>query len=168
MGSRSDLLRTVTGVNDRQWQLTIRALKDRFASNLQGLTVAKLGLVFNPGTGDLTEAPAVKLADAFASEGAQLTTYDPSHWGASKAALPIEMQMAPDVLSATTGAQASVVMPQWSEIIEAAWAAVSLAIAPPRFIFDGRNALNSQRMISLGFEHVGVGLGVMLRSKGRH
>ena len=68
-GAGSGLLRAVISVNDRQWQLPLRALQDRFAGNLRGLKVAILGLAFKPGTPDLTEAPAVKLASALAKEG---------------------------------------------------------------------------------------------------
>ena len=41
----------------RQWQLPLRALRDRFGGNLHGLKIAILGLTFKPGTRDLTEAP---------------------------------------------------------------------------------------------------------------
>ena len=68
-GGGSDLLRAVIGVNERQWQLPLRALRDRFGGNLNGMKLAILGLTFKPGTGDLTEAPAVKLACALADEG---------------------------------------------------------------------------------------------------
>ena len=61
-GAGSNLLRAVIGVNERQWQIPLRALRDRFGANLHGLKVAILGLAFKPQTDDLTEAPAVKLA----------------------------------------------------------------------------------------------------------
>ena len=77
-GVDSDLLRAVIDVNERQWQLPLHALRERFEGNLHGLKVAILGLTFKPGTGDLTEAPAVKLARSLFEEGAQLTAYDPS------------------------------------------------------------------------------------------
>ena len=58
-GAGSDLLLAVMDINDRQWQLPLRALRERFGANLHGLKVAILGLAFKPGTDDLTEAPAV-------------------------------------------------------------------------------------------------------------
>ena len=56
-GAGSDLFRAVIGVNERQWQLPLRALRERFGANLQGLKVAILGLAFKPETDDSTEAP---------------------------------------------------------------------------------------------------------------
>ena len=54
-GAGSELLPAVIGVNDRQWQLPLHVLRDRFGENLRELKVAILGLTFKPGTGDLTK-----------------------------------------------------------------------------------------------------------------
>ena len=163
-GAGSDLLRAVIGVNDRQWQLPLRALRDRFGANLYGLKVAILGLAFKPGTDDLTEAPAVKLAQALTAEGAQLTVYDPSFGNGETPLLSDIVQVTTDVMTATTGTQAAVVMTEWSEIDRADWAAVSNNMLPPRFVFDGRNALDPLIMRVAGFEYVGVGRGGKLRN----
>ena len=159
----SELLRAVINVNERQWQLPRRALRDRFGDSLQGLKIAILGLTFKPGTGDLTEAPAVKLAHALAAEGAQLTAYDPSVRNGEVAVLPVNVQIAPDVSAATSRAQAVVVITEWSEIVGADWVAISHGMAPPRFVFDGSNALDPVNMRAAGFEYVGVGRGPLLQ-----
>ena len=156
-GAGSDLFRAVIGVNEQQWQLPLRALRERFDANLHGLKVAILGLAFKPGSGDLTEAPAVKLARALMEQGAQLTAYDPSVGDGEKALLPDGVRVAKDVLTATTGTQAAVVMTEWHEIVEADWAAVSQDMTPPRIVFDGRNALDPMTLMTAGFEYVGVG-----------
>ena len=156
-GAGSDLFRAVIGVNEQQWQLPLRALRERFDANLHGLKVAILGLAFKPGSGDLTEAPAVKLARALMEQGAQLTAYDPSVGDGEKALLPDGVRVAKDVLTATTGTQAAVVMTEWHEIVETDWAAVSQDMTPPRIVFDGRNALDPMTLMTAGFEYVGVG-----------
>ena len=160
-GAGSDLLRAVISVNERQWQLPLRVLRDRFGDNLNGIKVAILGLTFKPGTGDLTEAPALKLARALAKEGAQLTVYDPKVRGGEYALLPDGVRVAKDVLAATTDTQAAVVMTEWGEIVEADWATVSRNMIPPSFVFDGRNALDPMTMRAAGFDYVGVGRGAM-------
>ena len=140
------MLQAVVGVDQRQWQLPLRALKDRFGDRLNGLKVAVLGLAFKPETGDLTEAPAAKLALALAEEGAELTAYDPSFTNGGNVALSVAMQVTPDALAATSGTQAAVVMTEWGEIVEADWAAAKRLMAPRWFIFDGRNALDHKAM----------------------
>ena len=72
-GDGSELLRAVISVNERQWQLPLRVLRSKFGENLRGVRVGILGLTFKPGTDDLTEAPAAKLAHTLAAEGVQLT-----------------------------------------------------------------------------------------------
>ncbi len=160
-GAGSDLLRAVIGVNDRQWQFPLRALRERFGGELRGLKVAILGLAFKPGTGDLTEAPAVKLTRALAEEGAKLAIYDPSVGDGEKSLLPDGVRVAADIFTATTGTQAAVVVTEWSEIVDADWAAISRNMLPPRFVFDGRNALDPMTMRAAGFEYVCVGRGAM-------
>ena len=152
-GEDSQVLRAVINVNDLQWQLPFGALRDRFGESLKGLKAGILGLAFKPGTGDLTEAPAVKLAYALIQEGVQLTAFDPEVRNGASAALPRTVQIVPDVLAASTGAQAVVVMTEWSDIVEADWEAVGRSMVAPRFVFDGRNALDPWAMQSLGFEY---------------
>ena len=153
----ADLLRAVIDVNEQQWCVPLRALHGRFGDKLKGLRIGILGLAFKPGTADLTEAPGVKLARALAGEGAVLTAYDPSVKNDDKTVLPEEMKVAPDIFAATRQAQGAVVMTEWNEIVEADWSAVNQVMAPPRFIFDGRNALDPEAMRKAGFEYVGVG-----------
>ena len=160
-GAGSDLLRAVIDVNERQWQLPLRALRDRFGGNLHGLNVAILRLAFKPGSEDLTEAPAVKLSQALTAEGARLAVYDPNVRNGENTLLPGGVQVATDVLTATTGSQAAVVMTEWQEIVELDWAALSRGMASPKFVFDGRSALDPLIMRVAGFEYVGVGRGAM-------
>ena len=156
-GAGSNLLRAVIDVNEQQWQLPLRALRGRFGGSLRGLKIAILGLSFKPGTGDLSEAPAVKLARSLFEEGAQLTACDPSIRDGKNASLPDVVRVAADVLTATAGSQAAVVMTEWREIVEADWAVVSRNMASPKFIFDGRNALDQVIIRAAGFEYAGVG-----------
>ena len=52
-------------------------------------------------------------------------------------------------------------MTEWSEIVEADWAVVSCNMAPPKFVFDGRNVLDPMNMRTAGFEYVGIGRGTV-------
>ena len=160
-GDSPDLLQAVIGVNNRQWRLPLRALLRRFNGQLQGIRVAVLGLTFKPGTNDLTEAPAVELLHALVEEGALVTSFDPGVGDTTKWGLPSAVQMEPEIVAATARAQAVVLMTEWNEIVNADWAAVSRVMASPRFIYDGRNALDPQTATALGFEYQGVGRGCL-------
>ena len=101
----------------------------------------------------------MKLARSLLEEGAQLTAYDPSVRDGKNAPLPGVVRVATDVLTAATGSRAAVVMTEWGEIVEADWTAVSRNMASPKFIFDGRNALDPMAMLATGFDYIGVGRG---------
>ena len=90
-----------------------------------------------------------------------MAVYDPNVRKGENTLLPGGVQVATDVLTATTGTQVAVVMTEWSDIVEADWAALSRGMASPKFVFDGRNALDPLIMRAVGFEYVGVGRGVM-------
>ena len=168
-GEDSQLLRAVINVNDLQWRLPLRALRDRFGGSMEGTRVGILGLAFKPGTDDLTEAPAVKLASALAAEGVQLTVFDPTMGNDVNAALPFNARIVPSVVAASAGAQAVVVMTEWREIVEADWETVSRSMITPRLVFDGRNALDPRAIAAAGLEYQGVGRNVGLNpQRGEH
>ena len=161
-GEDSQLLRAVINVNELQWRLPLRVLRNKFGRNMEGTRVGILGLAFKPGSDDLTEAPAVKLAYALAAEGVQLTVFDPTMAKGVNAGRTLNAQIVPSVVAASAGAQAVVVMTEWREIVEADWEAVSRMMATPRFVFDGRNALDPKAIAAAGLEYEGVDRNVVL------
>ena len=156
-GAGSELLHAAISVNRRQWQLPLRRLRERFGGNLRGLKAGALGLTFKPGTDDVTEAPALRLVRALAEEGAELRVFDPAAKNLPAEILPPSVQVAPNVPAAAAQARAVLLLTEWSDIINADWPHVARVMASPRFLFDGRNALDPAAMKALGFEYVGVG-----------
>lgn len=156
-GNDLDLLRAVEKVNDRQRRLPLYVLRKRFNGNLTGLRVCVLGLAFKPGTDDVRDAPALDLIRTLAAEGAVVTAFDPLANGTARQQLPSQVQLFEGVAETAEGMQALCLMTEWDEIVAADWEAIARRMHPPRFIFDGRNALDSGEMYRLGFEYVGVG-----------
>ena len=52
-------------------------------------------------------------------------------------------------------------MTEWKDIIETDWPAIASTMHSPKFLFDGRNALDAGAMATLGFQYVGIGRGVL-------
>ena len=73
--------------------------------------------------------------------------------------VPSAVNLAEDLLTSVQGAQAAVLMTEWPEIVGADWAEVARSMSEPRFLFDGRNALDPARMKDLGFQYLAVGRG---------
>ena len=155
-GHNFELLRSVITVNNRQRLLPYHAMRQRFGS-VADVTVGVLGLAFKPHTDDMREAPALDLIHVLVDQGAEVRAYDPMALGHAEEALPDSVRLVDDMAECVDGAQALVLMTEWPQIVDADWQDVARKSAPPRFLFDGRNALVSRSMRQLGFEYVGVG-----------
>jgi UDPglucose 6-dehydrogenase len=130
------------------------------------MKVAVLGLSFKPGTGDMREAPSVDLIQALIEDNATISTYDPVVNTPTLAGLDENVRVCSEIQEAVEGAQAVVVMTEWREIIGTDWEALSLSMESPKLLFDGRNCLDRDRMIEMGFEYQGVGRNGALRRRG--
>ena len=156
-GVKADLLRSVAEVNNGQRLLPLQALRRRFNSTLAGLRAGVLGLAFKPGTDDVRDAPGLDLVRALAAEGVDIAAFDPVATETARPQLPSTVRLANSVVEAAEQAHALVLMTEWEEIVNADWEAAVQRMSPPRFLFDGRNALDPELMTSLGFEYTGVG-----------
>ena len=163
-GHNLELLRSVISVNNRQRLLPLYALRERFGV-LRGVSVGVLGLAFKPHTDDVRESPSIDLIRALVQEGASVKAYDPKASSAAKGLLPELVTIAPDPIVCAEDSQAVVLMTEWEEIVETDWEAIAAAAKLPRFLFDGRNALDSTYMRRLGFQYQGVGRGVAISPK---
>ena len=151
------LLTSVSAVNDRQRLLPVSSLRARFDGTAAGRTVGLLGLSFKPGTSDIRSAASLGVIRALAEEGARVRAYDPQANTAARRVLPASIDLVDTPEEACQGAEAILLLTEWDEIIEADWASISDDMRCPKFVFDGRNALNAPLMSRLGFEYVGVG-----------
>src|SRR2546427_3510466 len=72
--------------------------------NLEGKRVALLGLAFKPGTDDVRESPALRLARSLIDAGAGVVGFDPRAHGQAAAEEVPELELAPDAYAAAEGA----------------------------------------------------------------
>ena len=158
-GLKTDLLHSVTTVNAHQRMLPLARLRSRFGGDLVGVKVAVLGLSFKPGTNDIREAASLDLIDALVAEGTEVRAYDPQANDPARRVLPSCVSFADSPKSAAWGTQALLLLTEWPEIVAANWSAISAQMRAPKFVFDGRNALDAKNMVKLGFEYTGVGRG---------
>ena len=157
-GASVELLRSVINVNNRQRLLPLYALRERFDGRIAGLRVAVLGLAFKPNTDDIRDAPSLDLIKTLADEGAVVSAYDPQAMPTARPHLPGSVRLADNALEATDRAQALVLITEWEQLVNADWQDIARCMIPPRFVFDGRNALDAPTMQRLGFQYTGVGL----------
>jgi UDPglucose 6-dehydrogenase len=145
----------VIEVNELQKRRVIGKLKRHLGNDLRGKRIALLGLAFKPNTDDIRQASSIVLAGRLLAEDAQVIGYDPLAMDAMKAVVP-GMEYAPSATAALEGADACVLVTEWSEFLALDWAEVKLSMARP-IVIDGRNALDADSLLQLGFSHEGVG-----------
>jgi UDPglucose 6-dehydrogenase len=151
-GYHFQLLSAVIEVNELQKRRVIGKLQ-RHLGSLRGKKVALLGLAFKPNTNDMREAPSIVLASRLLAEGAEVRGWDPV---ADGHALPRGVELANSVLDAVRGADAAVIVTEWSELATVANAEVREAMANP-LIVDGRNLLDPAATRAAGFAYEGIG-----------
>lgn len=156
-GANVDLLRSVININNRQRLLPLYALRERFEANMAGLRVAVLGLAFKPNTDDIRDAPSLDLIRALVDDGAVVNAYDPEAMAGARPQLPPAVHLADNALEAVDQAQAVVLVTEWEQLVNADWRGIAHSMRSPRFLFDGRNALDMAEMLALGFEYTKVG-----------
>ncbi len=154
-GYHFQLLNAVIEVNELQKRRVVGKLKHHLGHELRGLKVSLLGLAFKPNTDDIRQASSIVLAERLMAEGARVTGYDPVAMNNMERLLPT-LTCAPSALSCLTGADACVLVTEWKEFLEMDWGAIRDVMARP-LVIDGRNALDAQMLIELGFTYEGVG-----------
>jgi UDPglucose 6-dehydrogenase len=153
-GYHFQLLTAVIEVNELQKRRVVGKLGAHLGS-LLGKRIALLGLAFKPDTDDMREASSLVLAARLQGEGAEVVAYDPV---ASERAGELlgTVEMADSVSAALEGADAAVLVTEWSEFAELDWEAARARMARPLLV-DGRNFLDPEKLRAAGFEYEGIG-----------
>jgi len=153
-GYHFQLLTSVIEVNELQKRRVVGKLEKHLGS-LIGKRVALLGLAFKPDTDDMREASSLVLAARLQGEGAEVVAYDPV--AAERAASLLgSVEMATSAMEALDGADAVVLVTEWSEFKDLDWSAAAERMTRP-LVVDGRNFLDPDTLTSAGFEYEGIG-----------
>lgn len=148
------LLKEVGRINEERISLVIEKIKEVLWV-LKGKTIGVLGLAFKPNTDDIRFAPALEIVKRLLKEGALIRAYDPKAMEKTKVELP-EIDYCKDAYEVAKGAEAVVICTEWDEFKQLNLEKVKHLMIRP-FILDGRNIYDRDKMLSLGFEYLGIG-----------
>jgi UDPglucose 6-dehydrogenase len=155
-GYHFQLLNSVIEVNELQKRRVVGKLEKHLGS-LVGKRIALLGLAFKPDTDDMREASSLVLAARLQAAGAEVVAFDPIAEQAA-AELLTGVDMADDAAQALEGADAAVLVTEWSEFRDIDWASAAGSMRG-KVVIDGRNHLDGDALRELGFAYEGVGRG---------
>lgn len=151
------LVNTVIKVNERQKLVLGDKIRNYFGNNLSGKTFAIWGLAFKPETDDIREAPALELITDLINSGAAIRAFDPEAMPNVEAAMSgRNIYFAKDQYDAIEGADALVIVTEWSEFRNPDFARIEGLLKHPA-IFDGRNVYPQEKMQTLGFYYESMG-----------
>lgn len=148
------LLREVDRINQGRRELVLEKLRQTLWI-LRGKRIGLLGLAFKPNTDDVRESPALAIARRLLEEGAEVRGYDPQAGAKAAQTLPA-LTLCPDPQAVAQGADALVLCTEWPEFTTLDWSRLKAGMVRP-LLLDGRNALDRDRLVSLGFEYIGIG-----------
>lgn len=148
------LLKEVEKINESRIDVLLDKLKDHLWI-IKGKTIGILGISFKPNTDDIRFAPSLKVIERLRKEGAIIKAYDPKAMDKAKIALP-DIIYADTPLEVAAGSEALLIMTEWEEFKNLDFNEVKSVMTRP-LIIDGRNMLDKQKMMEMGFEYVGIG-----------
>jgi UDPglucose 6-dehydrogenase len=141
--------------NEAQKAVFVPRLEERLGG-LNGKTIAVWGLAFKPRTDDLREAPSLTLIEGLLARGAAVKAYDPKASPAAQRVFGNRVTFSARSYDAVEGADALVVVTEWSEFREPDFARIKSLMRTP-VIFDGRNLYNPLHLREMGFQYEGIG-----------
>jgi UDPglucose 6-dehydrogenase len=137
-------------VNDEQFDRIARKVES--VIDVDGATIAMLGLAFKAGTDDIRESPALEVARRLIDRGATVKGFDPA-----VRALDIEgLEVVDDAYAACEGASALVVATEWDDFKWLDLDKIAAAMLA-HHVIDARNLLDRGALRRRGFTYQGVG-----------
>ena len=178
----ADYWESVVHLNTWQQHRISRLVVQRLFGTVTGKKLAILGFAFKADTNDTREAPAIRIAMDLLEEGAQLAIHDPKVESSQisrdlklePVAAESEADPTPQALSgqgswrsassveeAVAGADAVLLLTEWSHYKTLNWMDLSRRMRRPAWVFDARSVLNAEDVRSAGLTLWRVGNGAV-------
>jgi len=134
------LLRAALSVNSARAGKIVRLLEKQIGE-LRGRRIALLGLAFKPGTDDLRDSPALRIASALLDAEATVSAFDPVLKGPA-GLLDLRIAVHDHAVSALQDSDAAVLVTAWPQFAELPWEQLTRVMRRP-FVLDCRGALRN-------------------------
>ena len=149
-----ELLKNVKDINENQKMWLIKKIEEELW-NLEGKTIALLGLAFKPETDDMRFAPSIDIIRELQKRGAKVRGYDPvSQENAKKVIKGI--YFAKDAFDCAKEADCVCLVTEWKEFAKLDLKKL-MATAKHPIMIDGRNLYSPASMREMGWTYKSVG-----------
>ncbi len=149
-------IEAAVAVNDVQFRHVVDKVRTGLGE-LNGKTVAVLGLSFKPNTDDVRESRSIAICRALLAEGAAIRTYDPVAGAQSARILKDDrLTYCKDSYQAAEGCDALVVATEWNEFRNVDLGRIK-SLMRGDLLVDARNIYESSKAKANRFRYRGVG-----------
>ena len=152
-GSPVRLVETTVEVNDARKKAMAKRVSAAADGDLNGKTVAVLGLTFKPNTDDMRDSPALDLVPALIAAGAKVQAFDPEGMHEARALLDgVDFRDGP--YDAVKDADVVVIVTEWDPFRALDLDRLKSLVRQP-VIVDLRNIYRPEDMRAKGFRYAG-------------
>lgn len=155
-GYELNVAKAVEKANEFQKNVIFNKITKLFNDNFKNKTIGIWGLSFKPKTDDIRESSSIYLINNLLKKGSKIRAYDPAAMEETRKELGDTIVYAGDPYEALEGADAMVLMTEWSEFHLPDFKKMA-GIMRDKVIFDGRNIYDPVEIKKLGFRYFGIG-----------
>lgn len=159
-GFDTELLKSVTSVNDRQKHVIGNKVKAKYGDNLTGKKFAVWGLAFKPDTDDMRESSAITIISDLVAAGAAISAYDPKAANEAKTCYLKDVtgiEYCDSKYDALKHSDALILITEWKEFRSPDFYEIKQRLNTP-VIFDGRNQYDANQLDKIGIEYYQIGV----------
>ena len=149
------LIETTVAVNDQRKRAMARKIVKAAGGEIQGKTVAILGLTFKPNTDDMRDAPSLSIIQALQDAGAVVRAYDPEGTEQARPLLS-NVTFCKSPYEAAEGAAAVAIVTEWDQFRALDLTRLKGLMSEAVFV-DLRNVYRPEEVTRHGFTYSSIG-----------
>lgn len=150
-----EVIEAVDRVNEKQKSIVYDKLIS-LMSDINGKTIALLGLAFKPETDDMREAPSLIVIEKLLKHGAVVRVFDPVAMPECKRRIGNVVTYTENLYDCADGADALLLMTEWRQFRLPVWSVIT-KVMHGRVVVDGRNIWNRVDLEELGYQYTCIG-----------
>lgn len=154
IGVPFNLLKEVQKINYQQREIVVKKARN-LLWNLKGKNIGILGLSFKPETDDVRKSPAIDIIKLLKKEQAKIKCYDPKAMKNMKKIFP-DLNYCKNPYEVSDGSNLLIFLTEWDIFRKLDFQKIKNYMKTP-YIIDGRNFLDYEKILKLGFVYTGIG-----------
>jgi len=149
------LIKSIISINEGTFDEILIKLEKRLGK-LVNKSIGIMGLTYKPDTSTMRCSPALKLIDKLNDSGSKCFAYDPKADPKEVAACSSIFEREFNIFDMAKKSDALVLVTEWKEFLDIDYFKLSNVMKTP-ILIDSKNFLNSELLISAGFDYKGFG-----------